>query len=123
MHFVQDDETALKILRAIELTPVVKDYNYHRLLAKFWWYRGESTEKTITPLLKQHETIRSHRRQIANRCKPFTPSSCSGDLLKQLDELDYRERRAELNLINNVAYYISDDIARQIKDANRYAAI
>ena len=118
-HFVQDEDDAINILESLNKN-VRRDYNYFRLLSKLRWYRGDSTSDAVAPLREEHKIIDQHLQRIHDFCR--LGPSCSIDIRGKLADLDYRERRAELGVLNNFAYFVAVDIARGTKDARQYSA-
>jgi hypothetical protein len=111
MHFLQDDDVALQILRK-NRTTANPDALYWKLLASFNYYQGRDTDEVVEPLEKWHLAIESRLEKIRD---------CQCDREKQKRMHD-REARNEIIMMNNYGYYVSEDLARGVKSAEQFAA-
>jgi hypothetical protein len=119
MHFLEERDISVRILNQTADGDRA-DYAARKMLATLRYYQGQLTSSAVQPLTAWHETILQHRQRIDEHCKMF---KCDNDMREKSKELDLRERKAELVMMNNFAYFVAEDLARGVKDANQFEEI
>lgn len=118
-HFLRDDGIALGILEKYK-DNTRPDYTYWKFLAKLRYYQGRDTGSVINPFNKWRKEVLEHRERIAAHCSVI--GSCPPEIKQRLEDLDLRERKAELVMMNNYAYFVAEDLARGVVGAAAFSA-
>ena len=126
MTFETDGDTALRILQKVEKRPdFLKDYSFLWLAAKLSYVQGRPGDIGISYfgyLEEMRRVARQRQDKIAELKQICSITKCAEELRLWIERLSIRERRAELLAMNSSAYYVAEDLARDLKSAASYQA-
>jgi hypothetical protein len=119
MSFMTDNDLALRILRRAEKSLVFKDYGSLLYSANLRYFQGHlETELPYFSYLDGLMLVAREHQQTINRAENRCSATNSCKVLETaIKSLRERARRAELQAINVAAYYIAEDLARDVKAA------
>lgn len=121
--FVRDDDVALKIIERIKDRPgFFRDYSFLLVASDLAYNQGSSITTVFSMLDSMRKTAREHREKIELELEKCEQSRCDQVKINALKALRRRERTAELQATNNLAYFIAAELADGTKAAEQYAA-
>jgi hypothetical protein len=128
--FLKDDIVSLKIIEKTRGKLVFRDYGYLLWAGYIANNQGSSLEIVIPFLDEIRSSARSHYTTIQrfkDRCKIATQELvfkatkvCDDALGRLIQDLGNRERNAELQAMNNIAYCIAEALSRGVITAEAY---
>ncbi len=119
--FMKYDDLTEKIIEFSINSVKVKDYELLYYAAYLGYYYNNSSLTTVLKYLQElRMTAAKHRETIEKARVRCAGHLCDRRRLRLIDDLYKREQAAEHRAINDIAYYIADNLARGVGAAERY---